>query len=55
MPAGCPWCAGDYSDDVDPELLCRMHEAEYDGLTLAELDRRDAIEAAEYREWVLGE
>lgn len=51
----CPWCADpNAGDDVDPGVLCRMHEAEHDGLSEAELDRRDREQGAEYDEWVLG-
>ncbi|MEU7905282.1 hypothetical protein [Actinoplanes sp. NPDC049118] len=44
----CPWCAGNLTDDIDPEALCRAHAAEYDGLTESELDRMEAEQAAEY-------
>lgn len=55
MPKTCPWCADpNAGDDVDPVALCRAHEAEFDGETMAGLDRRDAEQAAEYNEWVLG-
>jgi hypothetical protein len=50
----CPWCNGSDNDDPDPSTLCRTHEAEYEGLSVAELDRRDDEQGAEYREWVLG-
>lgn len=51
----CPWCAGDdEAGERNPELLCRTHEAEHDGLSVAELDRRDREQDAEYAEWVLG-
>lgn len=33
----CRWCQG--HDDDNPETLCRPHLAEYEGLSLAELDR----------------
>jgi hypothetical protein len=52
----CPWCA-DYDnadEDIDPTLLCRMHEAEHDGLSVAELERRDREQRAEFDEWVMG-
>lgn len=52
----CPWCADpNADDDIDPELLCRMHLAEYEGLSLDELDRRDAEQASEEAEWVHGD
>lgn len=38
----CGWCRGVESDD--PEVLCRTHQAEYEGLSEAELDRRDQEE-----------
>lgn len=45
----CPWCANPSAEDTDrPDLLCRAHEAEYDGLTLNQLDRRDF---EQYEEW----
>lgn len=47
---GCPWCAGSEADSPDPELLCRTHQAEYEGLSVAALDRRDAAEAADLRD-----
>lgn len=51
----CEWCANpDAGDAQRPEDLCRTHEAEYEGLSVNELDRRDREQAAEYREWVLG-
>ncbi|MET0496397.1 MAG: hypothetical protein ABW000_24990 [Actinoplanes sp.] len=47
---GCPWCAGDLidDDDVDPDALCRPHEAEYEGLSEVQLDRMQAEQDAEY-------
>lgn len=55
MLTGCPWCHGDdEAGERSPELLCRPHLAEHEGLPLAELDRRDAEQDAEYAEWVLG-
>ena len=51
----CPWCLNaTAADDIDPESLCRAHEAEWEGLPLSELDRRDHEQSAEYDEWVLG-
>lgn len=51
----CPWCAGDdAAGEQHPELLCLTHEAEHEGLSVAELHRRDAEQDAEYAEWVLG-
>jgi hypothetical protein len=51
MAGRCPWCAGDYDDETDPELLCRTHLAEYEGLSVAELDRMEAEQG--YEEWVM--
>lgn len=48
----CPWCKPDAPDDVDPLLLCRGHLAEHDGLSVAELDRMEDEQAAEYLDWV---
>lgn len=43
----CPWCL-DPNDDEWSDDLCRLHEAEYEGISLAELDRRDDEQYAEY-------
>jgi hypothetical protein len=51
----CPWCRDDdEAGERDPELLCRTHLAEYEGLSVDQMDRRDTEQAAEYAEWVLG-
>lgn len=51
----CLWCADpNADDDVDPTTLCRLHEAEHDGVSVDGADRRDAAQGAEYAEWVLG-
>jgi len=50
----CLWCLGSDDDYVDPETLCRTHLAEYEGLSVDQMERRDAEQDAEYREWVLG-
>lgn len=42
----CPWCQG--KDTDSPEGLCRGHLAEYEGLSVAQMDRRDAEQAAEW-------
>lgn len=42
----CLWCLDPNIEDWD-DSLCRMHEAEYEGLSEAELDRRDAEQYAE--------
>lgn len=41
----CPWCGPNPDDDVDPDRLCRPHLADYEGLTVAELDRMEAEQA----------
>lgn len=54
-PSGdtCPWCADESSpfepeDSDDAELtLCRGHFAEYEGESLASLDRREAEQRAD--------
>ena len=43
----CPWCKN--LDTDDPTDLCRMHEAEYLGTSVADLDRG---EAEQYAEWM---
>lgn len=45
----CPWCQnpGTYDDNWSDDF-CRMHEAEYEGLSVTELDRRDDEWAAEW-------
>ena len=52
----CPWCAGDPDESFDPDTdadgsraLCRTHEAEYEGMSLDQLDRRDG-DAEQYVE-----
>ncbi len=40
----CPWCQSDDAEDYSPNL-CRAHLAEYEGLSVDELDRRDQEEA----------
>ena len=43
--AQCPWCQEVETDDPDTDKLCRTHLAEYEGLSVDELDRRDREEA----------
>lgn len=43
----CPWCTDPDAEDWD-ESLCRVHEAEYEGLSVSELDRRDSEQYSEY-------
>lgn len=40
----CPWCQSEDAEDYSPKL-CRFHLAEYEGLSVDELDRRDREEA----------
>lgn len=42
----CPWCLYPNAEEWD-DNLCRMHEAEYEGMSLDQLDRRDAEQYAE--------
>jgi hypothetical protein len=44
--SACPWC--DDIDTDDPTHLCRMHTAEYLGTSVADLDRGEAEQYAEY-------
>ncbi len=44
----CDWCMDPNSEEDDSAKLCRMHEAEQQGLSVSELDRRDAEQWAEY-------
>jgi hypothetical protein len=43
----CPWCASTAAEEWS-EDLCRGHQAEYEGTTIAELDR---MEREQYAEW----
>lgn len=42
----CPWCKDPNSESA--ENLCRMHEAEFLGTTVDDLDRGEAIQHAEW-------
>ena len=44
MTRRCAWCANRDEEEVVVGL-CRWHLAEYEGVTVAELDRQDAEEA----------
>lgn len=46
----CPWCKNYAAStgDEDPNTLCRWHLAEYEGLSVAELDRMESEQYAEY-------
>ena len=40
MKSNCEWCVNPDADDAaDPDKLCRAHLAEYEGLSVNELDR----------------
>lgn len=44
----CIWCIDPNSeDDSDPGTLCRAHLAEYDGVSVSELDRMESEQSAE--------
>lgn len=45
-PRECPWCAGSESDEWSDEF-CIWHEAEYEGLSVDQLERRDREQYAE--------
>lgn len=46
--ATCEWCRNPDAEDADdPFWLCDAHAAEYEGLTVAELERRDREQYAE--------
>lgn len=40
----CVWCRDLEIDDPAEGTLCRSHEAEYQGLSEAELDRKESEE-----------
>lgn len=42
----CPWCLDENAEDFS-SLLCRAHLAEYEGLSIAELDRMEDEQAKE--------
>lgn len=43
----CSWCTNPNAEVVD-DTLCRSHQAEAEGITEGQLDKRDSIEYAEY-------
>ncbi len=45
----CPWCAGTDDEYPDFDLMCRTHLAEYEGISLSELDRMESEQALELR------
>ena len=47
----CLWCRVPDSEDIDdPSTLCEAHEAEFEGLSVDELQRRDREQLAEQRD-----
>lgn len=45
----CPWCADPAAGDTArPDLLCIPHLAEYEGLTVDELQRMEREQQAEW-------
>ena len=47
----CLWCAGSDAEDPGPNA-CRPCLAEYEGMSVAELDRMEAEQAAELADWL---
>lgn len=43
----CEWCNGSDNDEPDTDNLCRAHLAEYEGLSVDELDRMEDEQARE--------
>jgi hypothetical protein len=43
----CTWCKDPNAEAVD-DTLCRPHEAEAEGLSVSQLDKRDTIQHAEW-------
>jgi steroid 5-alpha reductase family enzyme len=43
----CPWCEDSNNDEWSP-LLCYLHLAEYEGVSIAELQRMEEEQYAEY-------
>lgn len=50
MAVSCPWCRPTGTDDPDPDQLCLTHLAEYEGTSVAQLVRGEAIQYAEWRD-----
>lgn len=48
MTRHCPWCVGIDDPDPDPNALCLDHSAEDEGMSVAQFERRDHIEYAEW-------
>lgn len=42
----CSWCVNPNAEE-DDGTLCRPHKAEYEGLSLGQMDKRDVIERDE--------
>lgn len=43
----CEWCNDSDNDEPDTDNLCRAHLAEYEGLSVDELDRMEDEQARE--------
>lgn len=43
----CEWCNGSDNDEPNTNTLCRSHLAEYEGLSVYELDRMESEQASE--------
>lgn len=43
----CPWCKNPNDESPDTDLLCVWHLAEWDGVTVDQLERRDRDQYAE--------
>lgn len=49
FPTPCEWCANpNATETTTPESLCDDHTAEYEGISLDQLQSRDQIQYAEY-------
>lgn len=45
----CEWCLPNPPDDPQaPDALCPTHQAEFEGISLDQLELRDAIHYAEW-------
>lgn len=48
----CEWCRDPEAQDAkDPGVLCDAHQAEHEGLSIDQMERRDRIQYEEEREW----
>ncbi|WP_157762788.1 hypothetical protein [Nocardia yamanashiensis] len=51
MAVSCPWCRLNHiDDDPDPDQLCLTHLAEYEGTSVRQLVRGEAIQYAEWHD-----